>query len=836
MRRASRSWPRPSASPCAAAARQVVRSAWSAVGRASASSWRAAARSNDGTAARGGLPSQSSAATGSSAPSRASAAMASRRPRSKRLSPPSRQVIEAEPSSRITVAAGPAVTAAAAPARSARGRASARATAASTRVRARKSSSRRSLSRRSVWRRARSTLLVRARRQTERRLKLRKLLLFLARTLVLAAVALALARPRAERPEAAAAVAAGPAATVILLDGSGSMGWRLGGETPLRARPARGARGPHPAGAPRSRWRRCSATASPPRAVAPSFDRAAARQLLADARPTALHADLTACLAAAAQGLAEGRGQERLGKRIVVVTDLTATAWRLDAPPPQVPGPAGPPVRPEVEVVDVAHGAPLPNLAVTGLTAEPDAAVGPRGYRVTATVLNAGTERAGEVSLTLRAAGDSRPPVRAFLDLPPGGSVRKTFSHAFTAGGPAVLTAALPADPLALDDERSLTLRVPREVRALVVDGAPSPMKLRDEAWFVEAALGSAASPVRPTLIDAEALATADLRAFDVVLLLNVRTVGTRGADLEAFVQAGGGLFLSMGDQVDPDAVNRELAGLLPLPLHLVKTAAAPGAGPGAARLARIDEAHPALAVFTGEAREGLVGARFQRYMLTRPAGRGEPPVVLAAYDDGAPALVEARRGQGRVLLYTSTVDRDWTDWPLRTSFLPAMQRFAGWLSGALDDRRDPPTVVGTPRTLHLGPGRRLAALVEPDGAAGRRATSGRPGDHGRRRERRHLHAAPAGGLAGAGGGARDHPRRRFAGLRRGGRSARVGHPAARPGGPHRLAGRPGHRARGRAGRRRRRRGRRAALVDPAGGGGGALPGRGGAAGVSVAA
>jgi Aerotolerance regulator N-terminal len=560
-------------------------------------------------------------------------------------------------------------------------------------------------------------LVLRARRQTERRLKLRKLLLFMARTLVLAAVALALARPRSERPEAAAAVAAGPAATVILLDGSGSMGWRLGGETLFE-------RGRREALAALTRLGSEEPVAallcdgSPPRAVAPSFDRAAAREVLADARPTALHADLTACLAAAAQGLAEGRGQERLGKRIVVVTDLTATAWRLEAPPPELPGPAGRPVRPEVEVVDVAHGAALPNLAVTGLTAEPDAAVGPRGYRVTATVLNAGTERAAEVSLTLRAAGDTRPPVRAFLDLPPGGSVRKTFSHAFTAGGPAVLTAALPADPLALDDERSLTLRVPREVKALVVDGAPSPMKLRDEAWFVEAALGSAASPVRPTLIDAEALATADLRAFDVVLLLNVRTVGARGADLEAFVQAGGGLFLSMGDQVDPDAVDRELAGLLPLPLHLVKTAAAPGAERGAARLARIDEAHPALAVFTGEAREGLVGARFQRYMLTRPAGRGEPPVVLAAYDDGAPALVEARRGQGRVLLYTSTVDRDWTDWPLRTSFLPAMQRFAGWLSGALDDRRDPPTVVGTPRTLHLGPGRRLAALQEPDGTS----------------------------------------------------------------------------------------------------------------------
>jgi hypothetical protein len=559
--------------------------------------------------------------------------------------------------------------------------------------------------------------VLRARRQTERRLKLRRLLLFLARTLVLAAIALALARPRAERPAAAAATSAGPAATVIVLDGSGSMAYRLGGES-LFERGRRQALAALTALGNEEPVAALPCDGGAPTAVAPSFDRAAARQALAEAQPGALRADLNGCLAAALQGLAEGRGPAGLGRRIVVVTDLTASAWRLDVPPPQGA---------EVRVVDAAGGASLPNLAVTELTAEPDAAVGPRGYRVTATVLNAGAERAGEVSLTLRAAGDPRPPVRAFLDLPPGGTVRKTFSHAFAAGGPAVLTAALPPDALPLDDQRALTLRVPREVKALVVDGAPSPIKLRDEAWFVEAALASAASPVRPTLIDAEALAGADLKAFDVVLLLNVRSVGTRGADLEAFVHAGGGLFISMGDQVDPDAANRELAALLPLPLHLVKTAAPDGArgpagggapGGGAARLARLDEAHPALAVFTGEAREGLTGARFQRYMLTRPAGRGEPPRVLAAFEDGAPALVEARRGQGRVLLYTSTVDRDWTDWPLRTSFLPVMQRLAGWLSGALEDRRDPPTVVGSPRTLHLGPGRRLAGLVGPDGAA----------------------------------------------------------------------------------------------------------------------
>ncbi|MBK9519286.1 MAG: VWA domain-containing protein [Anaeromyxobacter sp.] len=578
--------------------------------------------------------------------------------------------------------------------------------------------------------------VLRARKENAQRLRLKKLLLFTARTLLLAAAALALARPRAEQPASAAATpGGGPLATVLVLDASGSMSYRLGGDTLFsRARQqALDALTSLPGEAPVSAL---VCDGRPPAAPAPAFDRVAVRRTLDEAAPAFGHADLTSCVAAAARALAEAKGQEQLGKQIVVVTDLTAAAWRLDVPPPEVPGPKGP-VRPHVEIVDAARGADLPNAAVTALGAEPDPAVGPRGYKLTAAVSVTGAEPAKDLALSLRVGGEARPAIRAFVDVPANATARKTLSHAFPAGGPATLSAAVPGDALALDDERVLTVTVPREIRALVVDGAPSPVKYRDEAYFVESALGSPASPVRSTLVDGEALREADLSRFDVVFLLNVRGVAGRTADLVRFVEGGGGLFLSMGDQVDPDLYARELGPLLPLPLHVVKTAAERGqAEAQAARLARVDEAHPALAVFTGDAREGLQGARFYRYMLTRPAPKGEAPVVLAAFDDGAPALVEARRGRGRVLLFTSTADRDWNDWPIRTSFLPALQRFAAWLSGGLEERRDVPTVVGTPRALRLGEGRELRALVGPDG---------------KERSRRELEAA---GLAPSEGGA----------------------------------------------------------------------------------
>jgi hypothetical protein len=575
--------------------------------------------------------------------------------------------------------------------------------------------------------------ILRARRETERRLRLKRILLFAARTLLLVAIAAAIARPRLESPSAAAQVAQGPRATAVVLDASGSMRYRLGGRT-LFERARADALGALAALSPEEPATAVVCGAGEPRAEAPSFDRGEVRRVLERAEAEAGFADLTACLSAAARALS-GEAQAQLGKGIVVATDLAASGWRLDVAPPTVETPAGP-VRPAVTVLDAARGAPLPNAAVLSAEAEPDPAAGPRGYRIVAQLANYGGAPLADASLSLLAGAgaEARTAIRAFADVPAGGTARKTLTHAFPQGGPAVLQVALPPDALPEDDARALALVVPREVRALVVDGAPSPVRYRDEAYFVESALASPASPVRPTLVDAEALAGEDLTKYDVVFLLNVRAPGVKAQDLARFVEQGGGLFVGLGDQVEPEEYAKELGALLPAALHVVKTA--PPGRP--ARFGEVDLEHPALSVFHGEAKEGLVGVRTSRYVLAKPPStsargaqgeRARPGVrVLASFDDGAPALLETRRGKGRVLLFTSSADRDWTDWPIRTSWLPAMQRFAGWLAGGLDDRRERPGKVGEPRTIRLEEGEALAALVGPDGRERRRGELERAG------------------------------------------------------------------------------------------------------------
>jgi hypothetical protein len=222
---------------------------------------------------------------------------------------------------------------------------------------------------------------------------------------------------------------------------------------------------------------------------------------------------------------------------------------------------------------------------------------------------------------------------------------------------------------------------------------------------------------VQATTVDADAFNQLPLASgLDSVLLVDVRELDERRVqELTTFVERGGGLLISLGPQVDADRY-RSLGSLLPRPLRVVKTASEPGT-PGAelraGRFSEVDWTHPIFSVFDGDARESLLAASSFRYFLLEP-GKGEDLKVLASFNDGAPALVTYTRGRGRILLYLSTFDRKWSDWPIRPSFLPAIQRMVGFVAGALDDRDLTSGVVGSP--YPVDPQRDATAVLEgPD-------------------------------------------------------------------------------------------------------------------------
>ena len=98
----------------------------------------------------------------------------------------------------------------------------------------------------------------------------------------------------------------------------------------------------------------------------------------------------------------------------------------------------------------------------------------------------------------------------------------------------------------------------------------------------------------------------------------------------------------------------------------------------GPAILAATDTRHPIFQPF------GALSANLGQVSFTR-TWRIEPVAgwrILARYTDGVPALIERAAGRGRLILFTSDLDRRWNDFPLHPSFVPFVQETMTYLGG----------------------------------------------------------------------------------------------------------------------------------------------------------
>jgi len=159
---------------------------------------------------------------------------------------------------------------------------------------------------------------------------------------------------------------------------------------------------------------------------------------------------------------------------------------------------------------------------------------------------------------------------------------------------------------------------------------------------------------------------TADDVAEAAVVVLNDVGLpsGPNGAAITRFVEAGGGLWVVLGERVRWPGDNLAL-----LPGTVDAPADRDGRG-GA--LGFVDYSHPVFEVFSTPRSGDLTSPRFFRY---RPLDLPPDASVLARFDDGEPALVEHAVGAGRVLVWTSTIDSFWNDFALKPIYLPFAHR-----------------------------------------------------------------------------------------------------------------------------------------------------------------
>lgn len=496
-----------------------------------------------------------------------------------------------------------------------------------------------------------------------RRRKVRHWLLLLMRSLALALLVVAFARPFFEDAEWAVGSTLGPTEVVLVLDHSYSMGYG-------------------------DRWDRATAEARQVLSRLEAADRASL-VLLGQGASAAVRSspDPQRVLAAvdtarvSSYGTRYGPGlklaqtileeSDLPNRRVAIISDFQRSGWAGDE---GVRFPAGTGV-----TVHPISDPETPNATVANVTLRRDFFSGRERMTTTARLTQRYGTEAVEMPVALEIDGQELQIRRVVLDST--GSATITFdpftlSEPYTRG-----TVRLGPDNLLWDNELHFVLSPARALRTVIFEGvSPRP----DASLYMRRALEiSEEAAFQIDVRSSTNIGAADLDAAAVVVLNDVRLPqGTASDRLHGFVEDGGGLLAVLGER---STWQSGMEDLFPGPFGPPTDHA-----PNVARLGFLDYSHPIFELFSRARTGDFARARFfrSRSIAVDPEHR-----VLARFHDGSAALVERRQGKGRVLMWASTLDSFWNDLAIQPVFLPFMHQVARYLGGYVE--RAPWLTVG---------------------------------------------------------------------------------------------------------------------------------------------
>lgn len=508
------------------------------------------------------------------------------------------------------------------------------------------------------------------RRQVRRR-KLRDVLLLLLRSLALAALAVAFARPFLSTAEVALLAPAGRTTTVLLIDRSMSMqtsDWfeRARREAVRLVNEA-------PAGDVFSVVTFDDAARQLTRL---GEDRALHREAIESLTPSHRTTDIYRALRTGEEILRDARTERR---RLVLLSDLQRNAWSGAVENWML--------EPSVEFVPVgvAEGEPA-NRTIASFSIRSTRSDG--GTIVQTDALVSPGERV-DVSLEVDGVSVDRQTVAA----------RYSHQARVDREGVAPGVLRLPADDLPADDRHFFVRRVVERPLLVGIDASSGPVR---DGFYLQTAfdLGGDA-PYRFESIGAGSVSPATLRQGRVAFLAGVPSFspGQRSA-LRRHVEEGGGLVVGFGDGTPvaaADALLRALgvAGVA----GVVDLRRASG---GEAIIGEVDRQHPVFAVFDAAGSGAVFRPRFRTIARLVP---DSATTVAARFDNGDPFLLERRVGRGVVLVYASSFGSGWTDLPVSEMYVPFLYQLAQHAMGSGDEVA--PVTVGESVVLDGAPGER---------------------------------------------------------------------------------------------------------------------------------
>lgn len=412
----------------------------------------------------------------------------------------------------------------------------------------------------------------------------------------------------------------------------------------------------------------------------PTADRAALRATLAGLQPTAGTTSFEHAFRAIE------RIQEDSGRALAVtfISDLQKAGAGSNAQ-----GLAVPPVA-EFSVVDVG-ATPTPNWSVSDVRVRPLIFRARYPERLVAQVHGYGTEEtAKDLVLTVTGKVLQRKSVRvpasgmalvSFdpFDVPPGvnrGEVRLST-----------------ADGLTADDvfQFSLERREPFRVLYLRNQGEEGELY-----YFRNALAAEADSPWQMEVRAPGEATTHQLNQYALVVLSNVARLPAEMADgLRALLQRGGGLIVTAGSRFPAPELERQLAPFWPA--RAAQKRLLTRDAERLVLLGQFEKDHPVFRDLEDAGGESLRSVQAYGYISLQTDNVPEAKILMR-FANAEPALIERQYMGGRVLVFASSLDNVWNDFPLHPVFIPFVHQLMRYAAGYPAD----PPAYRIPSTLSL--------------------------------------------------------------------------------------------------------------------------------------
>ncbi len=343
-------------------------------------------------------------------------------------------------------------------------------------------------------------------------------------------------------------------------------------------------------------------------------------------------------------------------KEIYLITDLQSTGmaatagWRV---PPEV----------VVEIKDIPGEET--NLFVEEFRVERDVFTDQYPHTILARVRSDSQQPVeGEAQLFLEGQLINR----AEFQTSPDGAVNLTFKpfelEEGISRGKIVLE---PSDALAEDNAYYFVVerQKPRQIRVLQEQNASS-------SFYLESALTSGENLPFTVEVSSEPIRQAIDPLQTPLVVLNDVSRPPSASLIESYLEAGGGVIVILSNNVRAENYNREWDALLPVTLddrNFVRQQDKPFTS-----ITEVNWEHPIFFIFQDLHKAAVASTQFYSYWRTSPL---EDATVLARFDEGDPVLVEKAVGKGKMIVFASSLDPVWTDFPLRSAYVPFWYRVA---------------------------------------------------------------------------------------------------------------------------------------------------------------